>query len=420
MSNYIDKPFILEKAVLEISCAYASNRAFGNWDDSDPTNSFTSTTTPSLQICNFFILNQINGKKQKFTREVDVYKAENSQKIILSSETQKQYEYSVRDLITWADVCYVPVEVSSDNNLCDKFVQDEYIFLDESSIDIDRFGNYYGKNGENFTTLTTLAEYGTSLASGIIGSIGREVKFGVSGSSATILNVSEYKALHPEFNSVVGGDGTLSGQANDNPDEKNYNYAFWNKNLTINMNCKAPIKKQNTGTITVWDYFYTIGTNTQDRFVSHGSLSGVENNGRGFNNKNNGRDFKNVFKNSDTNTIINSNKSSNVSFTQGGYQKQVVVKGYKEQKIINPYLLLPSDNIVFGWQLPCSSNFASATNTDFLTGKYNFAHTLGPQLTFAKYPSKITLYGSYVKEDEEHHDTLNQNLTSDTIHEIIG
>lgn len=78
----------------------------------------------------------------------------------------------------------------------------------------------------------------------------------------------------------------------------------------------------------------------------------------------------------------------------------------------NPYLLLPGDQLVFGWQLPIANRINSAFGSPQYNGK-------GPELTFAAKPAKIILYGSQIKEDREHHDTLNQLLTSVTVHEVI-
>lgn len=72
---------------------------------------------------------------------------------------------------------------------------------------------------------------------------------------------------------------------------------------------------------------------------------------------------------------------------------------------INPYLLLPTDTIVFGWQIP-----------------YEFDPTLfdHSQLSLNPGKGKLVLYGSLLKGGEEYHDTLNQTLTSPAIHESIG
>lgn len=79
----------------------------------------------------------------------------------------------------------------------------------------------------------------------------------------------------------------------------------------------------------------------------------------------------------------------------------------------NPYLLMPGDKLVLGWQLP----LYVALNDNGTTAIFN---TRGPTLTFAPAPAKIVLYGSMVREGKEHHDTLNQHLTSVSVHEVIG
>ena len=96
-----------------------------------------------------------------------------------------------------------------------------------------------------------------------------------------------------------------------------------------------------------------------------------------------------------------------------------------EQKSNNPYILHPEDNLIFGWQLPTNQYigyFKSATeppNADavsvpFLTGSIfnlEFDNSV---------PQKVILYGSQIKEGKEYHDTLNQLLVADNVHEEIG
>lgn len=79
----------------------------------------------------------------------------------------------------------------------------------------------------------------------------------------------------------------------------------------------------------------------------------------------------------------------------------------------NPYLLHPTDQLVFGWQLPIANNVNSAAGSPQYNGK-------GTEMTFAAVPSKITFYGSMISEGRESHDTLNQLLSSVSISEVIG
>ena len=75
--------------------------------------------------------------------------------------------------------------------------------------------------------------------------------------------------------------------------------------------------------------------------------------------------------------------------------------GDKQSKV-SPYLLLPSDDLIFGWQAPVD--------------KYG---ALGSKLTLYPGAGKLVLYGSEVREGKEFHPGLNQLLTSDAVHEDV-
>lgn len=84
----------------------------------------------------------------------------------------------------------------------------------------------------------------------------------------------------------------------------------------------------------------------------------------------------------------------------------------------NPYLLMPSDNLIFGWHTPWASGFwlndvDGAGTSPMYNGK-------GPELEFAAFPSKIVMYGSYINQDTEVHDSNVAELTSLAVHEVIG
>ena len=82
----------------------------------------------------------------------------------------------------------------------------------------------------------------------------------------------------------------------------------------------------------------------------------------------------------------------------------------------NPYLLLPSDKITLAWHLPWPTIL---DDTGIANGVSSI--TFSPQGI-----NKITLYGSSLRVNpetnqlEEHHDTLNQLLSSESIHENLG
>lgn len=83
---------------------------------------------------------------------------------------------------------------------------------------------------------------------------------------------------------------------------------------------------------------------------------------------------------------------------------------------MNPYVLLPTDKLVFGFQLPWWQFSGGITWNDGKT-----------EVLFSpSYVNKIILYGSTLRVNpetnqlEEHHDTLNQLLSSNSVHETIG
>ena len=76
----------------------------------------------------------------------------------------------------------------------------------------------------------------------------------------------------------------------------------------------------------------------------------------------------------------------------------------------NPYLLLPTDKLVFGWQMPLDMDqLVISSSMQFANGGIN----------------KVIFYGSLLRlnnEDmlAEHHDSLNQLLSSESTFEVIG
>jgi hypothetical protein len=92
----------------------------------------------------------------------------------------------------------------------------------------------------------------------------------------------------------------------------------------------------------------------------------------------------------------------------------ITIEVNAEDKKINPYILLPTDNLIFGWQLPLSTFTQNVyLTTETYSGK-------GPSLTFHQSgTNKIIFYGSYIREGKEYNDGTNQLLSSETIHEVI-
>lgn len=82
--------------------------------------------------------------------------------------------------------------------------------------------------------------------------------------------------------------------------------------------------------------------------------------------------------------------------------------------ITSPYLLMPSDKLVFGWQAPhlFDGQVVSASQASALQGT-------GPQVTLYPGKGKLTLYGSLLRDGREYHDTLRQPLVSDAVSEVL-
>lgn len=76
---------------------------------------------------------------------------------------------------------------------------------------------------------------------------------------------------------------------------------------------------------------------------------------------------------------------------------------------ISPYVIMPTDRLVMGWQAPTSYRQYTFPN-------YDNEH----YMDLAPGRGKLTIYGSLITDGHEHHDGLNQPLTSDAIHEAIG
>jgi len=76
-----------------------------------------------------------------------------------------------------------------------------------------------------------------------------------------------------------------------------------------------------------------------------------------------------------------------------------------ENSKISPYVLLPTDNLIFGWQ----SHPAPHTNES----------VSGEDVVDSISKMKITLYGSLIRDSKEFHDTKVQSLSSYAVHEMI-
>lgn len=88
----------------------------------------------------------------------------------------------------------------------------------------------------------------------------------------------------------------------------------------------------------------------------------------------------------------------------------IKVSSLTEDSIDSPYLLLPTDELIFGLEagIGPAPYYVKGSN---LTGSF---------LQINNKRCKITLIGSLIKEQKEHLPVLNQDLSSNSIHEAVG
>jgi len=109
------------------------------------------------------------------------------------------------------------------------------------------------------------------------------------------------------------------------------------------------------------------------------------------------------------------------SFTPSG-PEYLTVQVSKKINEVSPYLLLPGDRLVLGWcnqQQPVVNSTERTEAALAGQGGYIGARLEDGRLTIAPGRGKVTLYGSILKDGKEFHNGLNQNLTSDAVHEDV-
>jgi hypothetical protein len=166
-------------------------------------------------------------------------------------------------------------------------------------------------------------------------------------------------------------------------------FSYWSGQLLLSSSVKNPIQ---------YSKGLTAGFSGYYLYVENLRLSG-----RSQINEINGRDWVNSFSSPFITGYFHDS-----SIGAGGIDVPILDSYTKT----NPYLLLPSDKLTFGWHMPMKISDSSLTNNSNMTfspGGIN----------------KIILYGSTLRVNpetnqlEEHHETLNQLFSSDSIHETI-
>ena len=100
--------------------------------------------------------------------------------------------------------------------------------------------------------------------------------------------------------------------------------------------------------------------------------------------------------------------------TSGSFNSTYKTTVRGNQSVVSPYILFPEDQLVLGIDAGVSMN-GSLDGTK----KNAWNELTGSMLTMVSSGSRITLFGSLIREGVEFHDGLNQNLTSNALHESL-
>ena len=324
MSRYIDRPFVVEKIVLEMSAAFRLSTLPGTLDETFDINSDPfyangdSHISSSYVVNNFFILNQRNAPS---TKNLELF-IEDAQSGGIRRNLVYSSSLTTRDLVTW-------FEIASFNN--------DYGHVYTASLYPEYFLRDYTIINSSSTASTTSSWARNMIISGTVRS--------------------------PKASSLYGS-----------PDE-----------ARLAQNTMIDTFLKNEGLFTD---FLPIGW-----FGSRNGLLPTNVSGRDL-----------------LNPAINFKADS--SFLSLDGRSVQIGSSSKDWVRDNPYILLPGDNLILGWQLPTMDALDYALNNDMLTPSSSF-------IDFPVSPAKIVFYGSFLSEGSGVNDTTSQNLGSSAIHEVI-
>lgn len=129
--------------------------------------------------------------------------------------------------------------------------------------------------------------------------------------------------------------------------------------------------------------------------------------------------YKNSFyayKNSNTMNDITTKLNSVSPVTPQIFATQVFTK----QKVLpSPYLVFPGDKLTLSVSKGRPFFYDSRTSSPYTSGSAAFSGYFGHDIKLKTGSINITLYGSLVANGKEYHDTLNQPLASDAVHELF-
>ena len=406
MSNYIDRPFLLEKVIVEISGAQFT------MFDSVNTGGYYSLTSSVLPatVNNFFILNQ--RKNSKYSYRPDLYefcsvvadlKYESpsaSVELTAGSYNSQTYVDTTRDLVTFGGI------TGYTNDLAD----------------------HTSKNVK-FEIHPDLTEYATRVSDVISQVAGAEVGTPLYMLFLTGSTISSITQSYDILSEIQRDSNIYISQSM----SSSLSSLGWSENLQLNIPVRSP-----NSTFVFWGGGSQVEQNgTTTSPVNHGSFTNGTTNGLGFNLLSSRRS-RNEFK-------VGTTLAPDFSLTFYGSSVVYDLCGscgksfefFNAQKpeffIENPYILFPEDNLVFGWQLPIPQAIADPTGLSIASvenrAHYNSWVSLSVpasgsnrlvdicEMSFNG-PGKVTLYGSYMSNGKEVHSTYNPATNS--VYEVIG
>lgn len=406
LSNYIDRPFVLEKVIVEISGAQ-----FTMFDSisTGGAYSITSSVLPAT-VNNFFILNQRNNSKYSYRPKeyeeamvVSDLKYESpsaSVELTANSFNSQTYVGTTRDLVTFGGI------TGYTNDLFDfpnKTVKIEV--QSDSTAYINRIQTLIGQG--------VGAELGTP-------------------AYITLLTGSTIGAITQSFNTL----SEIQRDANiyiSQSISSSVSSLSWNENIQLNMPVRGP-----NATFVYWAGGSQVEQNGFAALPTNlGSFTNGTSSGLGFNLLSSRR-LRNEFK---TGTKLSANATLNFFGVGAVYDLcgscvkslEFFNKQGPELYRENPYILFPEDNLVFGWQLPIPQAIADPTSLSIASTEnkehFNSWVSLSVpasgsnrlvdicQMTFDG-PGKVILYGSYISNGAEQH-TVRQAGTN-SVYEVIG
>lgn len=370
LSQYITEPFLLEKIVVELSAAYTVYADIYNTASYEVPSGITTITsiTQSTLPCainNFFILNQRSNNI--LSNYVETTGFSNSffntslpTTKTLSFNGPNTYVTTVRDLITWGGIS--------------SFAQN----MLTSSFRVGVGGN--SSNGGN-------------------------VYYIVSGTNVPFLSYSPKELMTRDYNI------SSSQEAHDD-----LRPLSWVKNVYMELPTKVATsinKIASNSTQGIYMSQMNFGNNT----LLYQSFINLKYDGGGRNALgmaiSNGRNYVSPV------NALQFDKSAgefDAGFNIGSIK---LIKSENHYKY-NPYILLPTDQLIFGWQQPMLNyTYISGSGVEHGGNQINIKSGLFSDISFLPGPAKVTLYGSYIREGKEYNEGTNQLLSSDSIHEVI-